>query len=171
MSIAKLLYRKKSYLGTVLLDVVITENASSTVKITKNPVEYGADMSDHVVIQPMTYSMTGLVSNAVTSILSTNYSLPGSQSNSQIAWQELLDLQRSGVPFTLEQGLKKYENVMIEGLTTDRNKDSAGGLYFTATLTEVIMAGATQDSAAAYSDSDIADGMATQTNGGQKAAV
>jgi hypothetical protein len=46
-------------IGTVALDVTTDESHDSTMKITENPVESGAVIADHAVIEPRTVSIRG----------------------------------------------------------------------------------------------------------------
>ncbi|MGU2289621.1 phage baseplate protein [Pseudomonas aeruginosa] len=47
------------HVGTVRLDAVISENHVSTLKTTANPVESGAQVIDHAVLEPKTITITG----------------------------------------------------------------------------------------------------------------
>lgn len=54
--------------GVVRLDasttgVVITESVQRTSKVTSNPVEQGADINDHVVNDPVKFTITGVTIN------------------------------------------------------------------------------------------------------------
>ena len=46
-------------IGTVALDVTTDESHDSTMKVTENPVESGAVIADHAVIEPRTVSIRG----------------------------------------------------------------------------------------------------------------
>lgn len=52
--------------GTVRLDasktgVVVTESVQRSSKVTSNPVEQGADINDHVVSDPVKFTLTGVL--------------------------------------------------------------------------------------------------------------
>lgn len=54
--------------GTVRLDarttgVVINESVQRTSKVTSNPVEQGSDINDHVVNDPIKFTITGVTIN------------------------------------------------------------------------------------------------------------
>ena len=54
--------------GTVRLDarttgVVVTESVQRSSKVTSNPVESGADINDHVVVEPVKFTITGATIN------------------------------------------------------------------------------------------------------------
>ena len=51
--------------GTVRLDaektgVVVTESVQRSSKVTSNPVEKGSDINDHVINDPVVFSITGV---------------------------------------------------------------------------------------------------------------
>lgn len=168
MALTQLLTSKGNYLNEVYLDVVISESASSTVKVTNNPVENGADINDHIIIEPMKFSLTGIVSNAITNTLASFGNLAGDLTRSQSAWQDLLALEKAGEPFTLVQGLASYDNVVITNLSESQDKDTSGGLHFTASLTELILVGTGEPPATTFADDDTSDSMVPSTNGGLK---
>ncbi len=171
MAITQLLFKKGNFIGDIELDVVINEGANSTSRLTKNPVENGADINDHVIIEPMTFSMTGVVSNASRNIIEaaqSPFGQIGIQTKAQIAWESLLELQISRTPFTLVQGLKSYENVLITSLAETQDKDTSNALYFTASLSEVILVGTGEPPTTTFEDQDISDSMTPATSGGLK---
>ncbi len=187
MAISQLLFRTGNFIGSVQLDVIIRESATTNSVITKNPVERGADFTDHIIIEPMTFEVEGVVSNISTGLLSnldinpfktienladsldnTVSNITGATTRSQIAWEALLQLQATREPFELIQGLKSYPNVAILSLTETQDKDTSNGLIFKAKLQEIIVVGATSPLEAAFADQGISDGMISTVNGGLK---
>lgn len=138
MGIAQLFFKKKNLLGKIELDVIITEGTSTSSVITKNPVQSGADFNDHIIVQPMTHRMSGAVSNASAGSIGQFLNL-FSPRKDQATWEDLLELQVSGEPFELVQGLKTYPNVQITSLSEDQDKSTYSSLFFTATFQEIIV--------------------------------
>ena len=106
MSITQLFYIDETKIGSVTIDAVISESATSKATLTKNPVEKGADTTDHIRIEPMTFTARGIVSD-------TPVQLAGNLINvfknsgfriSQQVWDKLLILQAKREPFELVQG-------------------------------------------------------------------
>lgn len=172
MGIAQLFFRKKNLISTVELDIIISEGATATARLTSNPVENGADMNDHIIIDPMTFNVSGVVSNISSNIIGQILNLPNvfsqETSKAQEAWEELLELQTKREPFTLVQGLKEYENIIILSLSESQDKDTANGLFFTATMQEVIFVGAQTVTEEQFNDPNISDKMVPTVAGGQK---
>lgn len=172
MALATILTKKTNAIGTIELDVIITEGASASATITKNPVENGADINDHIIIEPMTFNIRGLVSDVSSSVLDIGQSIASasaeSASKSEQAWNDLLDLQATREPFTLIQNLKTYDNVVIQSLSYNQDKDTGNALDFTATLVEINLVGVGAPPVTEYEDQTTEDKAIPATNGGLK---
>lgn len=172
MSIAQLFFKKGNFISTVSLDIIINESASATVRVTENPVEFGANMNDHIITEPMTFTVSGVVSNISSNKIGQFLRIPTifskNTSKSKEAWEKLLELQINKTPFTLVQGLKEYKNIVILSLTESQDKDTANGLFFTATMKEIIFAGAEIITEEQFNDPNIADKMIPTISGGLK---
>lgn len=172
MAIAQLIYYKGNFINTVELDIIISEGAVATARVTENPVEYGANVNDHIIIEPMTFTVSGVVSNisSKTSDAIDTLSTVFSQftSKAREVWEDLLKLQIDRTPFTLVQGLKEYTNVIILSLSEQQDKDTANGLFFNATMKEIIFVGSEIVTSDQFNDSDISDKMVPSVTGGQK---
>lgn len=110
-------------IGPVPVDVVMREKIESDLEITLNPVEFGADITDHAYVQPKKIILEARIG-----------SLPP-----VAAWKSLVALQETRLPFTLVSGLDIHRNMLIKNLTAERDKDSSRILSFTAELWEVII--------------------------------
>jgi len=172
MSIAQLFFKKGNFISTVSLDIIINESASATVRVTENPVEFGANINDHIITEPMTFTVAGVVSDISSSKVGQFLRAPSifskNTSKSKEAWEELLEIQINKTPFTLVQGLKEYRNVVIISITESQDKDTSKGLFFTATMKEIIFAGAEIITEEQFNDSNIADKMVPAISGGLK---
>lgn len=172
MSIAQLFFRKGNFISAIELDIIISESASATARVTENPVEHGANVNDHIIIEPLTFTTVGVVSNISSSTLGQFTRVPTifsqNTAKSKEAWEALLELQADRLPFILVQGLKEYKNIVIISLSESQDKNTANGLFFTATMKEIIFVGAKTITAEQFNDSSIADKMITAIEGGLK---
>lgn len=171
MSIAQLYYKKGNFINNIQLDVVINEGATATARVTENPVEYGANVNDHVIIEPMAFSVTGVVSNISSSAIgaiSTGRLFSARSARAKDAWESLLLLHAEKTPFTLVQGLKEYENVVILSISHQQDKDTANGLFFSATLKEIIFVGTQTITTDQFNDQDTSDRAIPAIDGGLK---
>lgn len=169
MSIAQLFFRKGNYIENIELDVVISESATATARMTENPVENGANVNDHIIIDPMTFAMSGIVSNISSNIIGavTGAFNPG-RSKSKETWEALLELHAKREPFKLVQGLREYDNVVLLTISEQQDKDTANGLFFNATFRQLNLVGAEPVTADRFSDSDTYDKMHPAASGGVK---
>jgi len=171
MSISQLIFRKGNFIEEIELDIIVNESAQTNSTITSNPIENGADVNDHIIINPMTFSITGIVSNTKVSILgglNTLESFASDSTPSADAWEDLLELQTSRTPFTLITNLKAYDNVVIENLSESQDKDTSNSLHFTANLREIIFVGSEVLTAEQFNEANTADQTVPNTEGGLK---
>lgn len=160
MALTGLFSNKGNFIGEIEIDVIVNESATATATVTKNPVENGADINDHIIIEPMTFSATGVVSNNRTFFLD--------RTKSQVTWSDLLNLQATREPFTLIQGLESYDNVVIQSLTESQNKDTSNGLFFSASLTQIIIPGSDAPPYIGFGDEETNGKMTPETSSGLK---
>ena len=108
-------------IGPVPIDVVVTERHKSDIEITEIPIENGARITDHAFILPKKITLEGATGNATA------------------AFNALVALQESRVPFTLVTGFYVYRNMLIKSISADRDKQFSTVLKFTADLQEIII--------------------------------
>jgi hypothetical protein len=175
MSIAQLFFRKGNYIQEIELDIIVIESAQTTSRLTENPVEQGANVNDHIIIEPMTFTVEGVVSNSSSTTIGQFTQVPSvfnqDSSKAKEAWNDLLELQASRQPFTLVQGLREYNNIVILSLNESQDKDTSNGLFFTATMKEVILVGVEPVTEDRFVDTDTYDKAAPTTTGGVKPAT
>lgn len=170
MAIAQLLFPKGNFIDTIELDVIISEGTSTSSTITSNPIQNAADSNDHIILQPMTFNISGVVSNTSSSTIgqfSQNIFTPRKD---QETWNDLLELQASKVFFTLVQGLKTYNNVQIVSLSESQDKNTSNSLFFTATLQEIIVPG-NVGALQKFNDQNTSDQASNPTVGGLKQLI
>lgn len=174
MALANLIFPKENKLATVELDIVVSEGVTTSSTITENPVEQGADVTDHIITNAMTFTMTGMVSDTPVKFLGgllEGQSLISAERPTVKAWDELLNLQATKEPFTLITNLKSYDNVFIESLATTQDKDTSKLLNFTAIMKEIIMVGTQEITDQQFDEQNISDGMVETKDEGLKSEV
>ena len=126
-------------LQDIQLDAIISENHSSTLKVSKFPIETGATITDHAINEPKTYTLRG----AVTDVKKFNIFNPTAGftgNDARTTYEDLVQLQQSREPFDVISGLITYKNLVIERIEAEQDKDSANILIFTAQLSEILIA-------------------------------
>lgn len=106
--------------GTVRLDarttgVVITESVQRSSKVTSNPVESGADINDHVVAEPVKFTITGATING-----------DGQAAILRKMWQE-----RDLLTYV---GRNRVSNCVITSYKSDTSAKNLNGSNFTIQL-------------------------------------
>lgn len=150
MALENLFVRKKYSIGGIRLDGVIVERFSNSVRLTKNPVELGVNITDHAIIEPKRYSFDGIVSNTPLGIASIGVivdnitglfgdSTGGGATRAESAYNDLLVLMNNREPINVQTGLGLLENMVITGVYNGRDKDTSGALFFSMDLEEVII--------------------------------
>lgn len=110
------------------LDGVINEQHSSNVKLTKHPVEFGVDLTDYAIKQPMKVIVNGIVTNSpllkqLTNVLPGNPTLTDQFTDTlkgeraRNAYKGLIELQNERLPVRLQTGLLSYENMVLTNVS------------------------------------------------------
>lgn len=120
-----ILIRPKRMIGDIKVQVVVNEQTTDTLTITKQPVQQGAAVTDHAYMEPTQFSHTIYFSAAGFENL-----LSGGNGLSQI-YQQLLQLQSSAVPFDVVTPKRIYHNMLLSSLamTTDKNTENTLAIH------------------------------------------
>lgn len=110
-------------IGPVAVDCLISEKHSSSLEITGNPIETGAEANDHAYVKP----------KAVT--------LEIGDENASATYQALIRFQERRQPFSLNTGLTTYKNMLVQTVDATRDKKHSKVLSATVTLKEVKIVG------------------------------
>ena len=124
MSIFSAIFVKKSTVGFLSLDVLVSENLKLPSEVTKYPVEDGSEeISDHITQQNEELSITGSVSSS--EILSLEF---GSCMTKLInAVDQMRSMHKERKPVTVVTGLGKYEEMAFTDLSITRGNGAGGG--------------------------------------------
>lgn len=118
------------------LDALVTEDPQYTATVSKNSVESGAQISDHVAINPLTLNVDAVISNTPVSFLKivtgATFSNPAKS-----AYKYLVDLFQTATPFSFVGGLQVYHNMVITSLSAPRTAATANALRFQCKMEQV----------------------------------
>ena len=103
------IFGTKRTIGDIELQVVVNENTSDILTITKQAVQQGAPITDHAYKEPTVYSVTAFFPDNIFVSLSKVY-------------QDLLDLQNAMTPFVVVTPKRVYPSMLLAALgqTTDK---------------------------------------------------
>ena len=103
---------------------VLTESRPHRNRITSHPVEEGADITDHVEREQLSYTVTGIV---------------GDDEDPASVHEKLMIIYHHGKVVDY-QGRATLRNCIIEDFTSDVDSGSIKGFTFTMTITQIRIA-------------------------------
>jgi hypothetical protein len=150
MAFENLFIRTIQSLEGVQLDAILSETHNNNVRITKNPVELGADITDHAVIESKRLTMVAQVSDtplgtaALGEIVDTTNGLFGTATSdnltrSEAAYNSLVTIMELREPIKVQTKLVDYPNMIITSINTNRDKDTSRIVRMNITLEEVLI--------------------------------
>jgi len=140
---------KRAKIGNILVDASVRELHEARSEITTNPIEDGADITDHVRNMPLTMTMQGVISDTpiglafvdnIKGIIGTATTIFGGSSRSHDAYDDLMKLRKTREPFDLVTGLKVYQNMILQDLRIERTAKTGKSIQFTARLKQIEIA-------------------------------
>lgn len=150
MAFEQLFVRTKKSLGGIQLDAVLSETHNNAIRLTKNPVELGADITDHAIIEPKRINIVAQVSDTplgtaalgeivdlITGLFGTATSDNITRSNA--AYNAMLQIMELREPIEVQTKLKLYSDMMITSLTTTQDKTSSRIVLMNINLEEVLI--------------------------------
>jgi hypothetical protein len=112
-------------IDTIEVDVIMSEDTSDVLTITKQPVQQGATITDHAFMEPTVLNMTVFFKDSFFTSLSETY-------------EKLRKLQSSRVPIKVTTPKRTYTNMLIATLRNTTDKNTENCLSISMSLQEVI---------------------------------
>ncbi len=150
MAFEQLFVRTKKSLGGIQLDAVLSETHNNAIRLTKNPVELGADITDHAIVEPKRINIVAQVSDTplgtaalgeivdlVTGLFGTATSDNITRSNA--AYNAMVQIMELREPIEVQTKLKLYSDMMITSLATTQDKTSSRIVLMNINLEEVLI--------------------------------
>lgn len=125
--------------GGLVFDATFSEDHSSDLTVTDNPVELGRKVSDHAYMEPLSVRISAGVSDTPLHILAADPFGGGTSGRAKRAFDLLQRLQAEAEPFEIQTGLRLYENMVCKSVKASQNKDTSGALIFIAEMREVLI--------------------------------
>lgn len=162
MSLINLLVKRGPQLGSLQFDAVLSDDLDASVDIVEYPIETGTPIADHIIYQPIRYTMTGAVSNNPLKVSITDFTgvltnlvddnpfiaagaglfagwLSGSnETRSSTTLNTLLDFMYSGQVFTVDTGEITLNNMVIQRIGRSKDPENENGLIFVAELQQIV---------------------------------
>lgn len=161
MGILSIFSKQAPNIGGLEFDAVLESFTSKSITLTEYPVEFGANVNMHRIINPDRYLMTGAISNTplgfglndigmigiglgasaiggiagglISSVAA--YLLAGDESTrASAAWSALTDLMTTSEPFEIDTGIEVLSDMVVVRLDAHRDPENEDGLIFQAEL-------------------------------------
>lgn len=133
--VLSLLFGKKyarTSVSSVVLDAVISEAHVYNSRVTNYPIEDGRIISDHIINDPDTLQLTGLVSDTPLSFLA-----PFNRSVN--AFNTIVEIHNRRERITVVTGIKVYTDMVITSFQVPRNLQSGQSLTFVIDLQKILI--------------------------------
>lgn len=119
-------------IGPITLQVVINENTTDTLTVTKQPVQQGASITDHSYLEPTVFSSTAYFKDNSFSTVNGVSPLVNPSAGLAKIYQTLLDLQSSRTPFGIVTPKRIYTSMLMTALsqTTDKSTENTLAVSF-----------------------------------------
>ena len=121
---------KKSEIGVIALDVLVSENLKLPSDVTKYPVETGGEeISDHITQGNEELSITGSIASSSNELFA--FSFAPCTSKFIDAVSKLRSMHKDRQPITVITGLGKYEDMAFTNLSITRSNSGKDGGWLT----------------------------------------
>jgi hypothetical protein len=130
-----------------VFDAVMRIRHSQVARGAKNPIQTGANLVDHIVINPAELSLEILMSDVMAEYTAGTWT--GASSKSVSCFQTLKQLQLARIPLTITTRLATYTNVYITNVPAIDDLRSKHGLRATVDLEQFFVASVQQSSVSA----------------------
>lgn len=162
MSIINLFTKQAPTIAGYSFDAILEDTLEASVEWTTYPVESGVNINDHRIIQPVTWQLTGAVSNNPLKVQITDFiggALSNLSNNPYVAsvaglaagflsgsnetrasttLEFLINLMVAGEPFDVDAGDIQLANMVISRIGRTKDITNETGLVFVAELRELI---------------------------------
>src|SRR6185436_8417911 len=121
---------KKSEIGVIALDVLVSENLKLPSDVTKYPVETGGEeISDHITQGNEELSITGSIASSSSELFAFSFAPCTSKFIDAIS--KLRSMHKDRQPITVITGLGKYEDMAFTSLSIIRSNSGKDGGWLT----------------------------------------
>ena len=142
----ELVYCKTNIAG-FFFDAVLNVSTEHTAVVTSHPVQTGANISDHMYLEPVQITMEIGMSDCMASMVRGQW--VGAYTKSISAYRKLCELQAARIPFTVLTRLNQYQNMVIRSISVNDDASTLYGLRATVNLQQLILANVTTEKVSA----------------------
>lgn len=157
--------RPKRLIGEIAVQVVVNEQTTDTLTVTRQPVQQGASIADHAYMEPTSFAHTiYFAASGFENLFSSS-----SDALAQ-AYKQLLTLQSQAIPFDIVTPKRIYHDMVMTTLTMTTDKNTENCLAIHATYQQIIIVPVLATTVPRSNQKNPGSNGATQ-NGGNKSAL
>lgn len=119
-----------------VFDAVLRAGHNLRLRPTENPIQTGANMSDHAIVLPVVITLEIGMSDALDAF---NANWGDLQHKSVSCFQTMVALQRSRVLFTLATRLSQYTNMLLINIRVQDDAQTLSGLRAELTFQQIFL--------------------------------
>lgn len=138
-------------IGGYFFDGIIRADHTKRVKLTDHPVQTGATITDHAIIEPKELSIEVAMSDVMSDKVQGQFG--SGNGRSQKAFDVLTEMQEKRRPLQVVTRLATYENMMITSIEVPDDFKTTSALRAMVTFKEVLMASVSEIKISARPDS------------------
>lgn len=127
---------KKHSFGSFIFDATLMEDHRHENTVTQQPVEFGAELTDHAFVQPARVTIVGEVTDTPAQP-NPSFDNGSSQARSSSAFQDILQLKNSRELFDIQTGLLLYSNMLIERMSARQSAETANTMILTINCLQI----------------------------------
>jgi hypothetical protein len=125
----------------IKIDCTVTEDFSYEAEVTEFPIDNGSDITDHVIIKPFKYSLSGIQSDYPDELFSIISSVADmvnkAERKSKTASDVLVEAMEKRETLKITNGLKTLENMILTKINFPRDKKTTYALKFSLDFKQV----------------------------------
>lgn len=123
--------------GRLFFDGVMSETHNYSVVSTDNPIEVGANITDHAYVAPREVTLDIMVGDIYQSFTTPSAYNLSKRSSDALNKLNLLMVLRQ--PLTVICNLAKYDNLLMTGISVNQNKENNSTLMATLSFKEILL--------------------------------
>lgn len=124
-------------IGDITVNVILNEETTDTLTITKQPVQTGAQITDHSFLEPAALSMSILQQD--NDVLTENIQNTFNGNSLAQLYQTFLDLQASRTPFTVFTPKRVYKSMLMTVVRSVTDKKTENILALNLAFQKIII--------------------------------
>jgi len=126
---------KKRSFGSFAFDATFVEDHTAESVVTEEPIELGAEISDHMYAKSIELIISAGVDDKPFGLSADTGD--SNEVRSSSTYEALLNLKNTAELFNIQTGLKLYDNMVVYKIAVRQDKNTPDSFYFDATCRQL----------------------------------